>query len=95
MPWPPERQRPRCRFGVVYEAHMTRVGITAKGISHRLELAGHLLHPTAVSHYLSEDRTVAPKLVNLFAKVLELDDEQAIELHQAAALDYGYEIGEE
>ena len=95
MPWPVDRQRPRSRFGTLFKTHMARVGITPSGLSHRLELAGHRLHITAISHYMSEDRIATPEIVNRFAKALDLDETQTTELHQAAALDHGYEIGEE
>ena len=95
MPWPVEKQRPRGRFGALFQAHMARARITPTGLSHRLELGGHRLHPSAISHYMSEDRTIAPELVNRFAKALDLDEDQTTVLHQAAALDYGYEIGED
>ena len=95
MPWPADRQRPRGRFGLVYQAHMKRLDITPTGLSHRLELNGYSLQPSAIAHYMTEDRTIRPELVNMLARALELDKDQTAELHQAAALDYGYEIGEE
>ena len=95
MPWPLDRQRPKSRFGSVFRGHMERINITTGGLAHRLELNGTLFSPTVIAHYMAEGRSIRPSLVNKFATALELTKEQREELHQAAALDYGYEIGEE
>lgn len=95
MGWPTERLRPRGRFGAIYQAHMKRCDITPSGLSHRLDLAGHRLHVTAIAHYMSEDRVPSPDRINWFAQALDLDETQTTELHRAAALDYGFEIGDE
>ena len=74
---------------------MERLGLTPTGLRHRMELKGKALHISAISHYMTTDRTIAPKLVNRFAQALELDKDQTTRLHRAAALDYGYQIGDE